>query len=218
MSDQLVTRRKSLKYLGLLAATAAGQEFLTTWLASSSKVWAASEAASCAGMPGMRRGAAAEEPAQPYTPQFFKPDEFATVEILTEMIIPTDDKPGAKEAHVANYIDFVVFSAAEFEPSLQRDWSQGLAWLAQESQKRYGESFRQVSPSDREQLLTDMSLPERDPKVAETHPGFAFYRLVKDMTVEGFFTSRVGLVGFLEYQGMAFLSEFAGCTHPEHQR
>ena len=28
------------------------------------------------------------------------------------MIIPTDESPGAKEAQVANYIDFVVFSAA----------------------------------------------------------------------------------------------------------
>jgi gluconate 2-dehydrogenase subunit 3-like protein len=217
MSDQLVTRRKSLKYLGLLAATAAGQEFLANWLTSSSKAWAASEAALCAGMRGMHQAAAAEEPAQPYTPQFFKPDEFATVEILTEMIIPTDDKPGAKEAQVANYIDFVVFSAAEFEPSLQREWTQGLAWLAQESKKRLGKSFQEATPSEREKLLTDMSLPERDSKAAKTHPGFAFYRLVKDMTVEGFFTSKVGLVGFLEYQGMAFLSEFPGCTHPEHQ-
>ena len=57
---------------------------------------------------------------------FSTPDEFHTVEILTAMIIPTDDSPGAKEAQVANYIDFVVFSAAEFRPSLQKEWIDGL--------------------------------------------------------------------------------------------
>jgi hypothetical protein len=35
--------------------------------------------------------------------------------------------------------------------------------------------------------------------------------------VEGFYTSRVGLVDVLGYKGLAFLSEFPGCTHPEHQ-
>lgn len=37
------------------------------------------------------------------------------------MIIPTDDEPGAKEAKVGDYIDFVVFSAQEFKPSLGRE-------------------------------------------------------------------------------------------------
>jgi hypothetical protein len=33
------------------------------------------------------------------------------------MILPTDDEPGANEAKVGDYIDFVVFAAREFEPS-----------------------------------------------------------------------------------------------------
>ena len=44
-----------------------------------------------------------------------------------------------------------------------------------------------------------------------------FYRLVKEMTVEGFYSSRVGLMDVLEYKGLTFLPEFPGCTHPEHQ-
>jgi len=37
------------------------------------------------------------------------------------------------------------------------------------------------------------------------------------MTVEGFYTSEVGLIDVLEFQGNTYLSEFPGCTHPEHQ-
>ena len=49
------------------------------------------------------------------------------------------------------------------------------------------------------------------------HEGYGFFRLVKEMTVEGFYTSKVGLIDVLDYQGMNYMSEFPGCTHPEHQ-
>lgn len=217
MSEEIVGRRNTLKYLGLLAGTAAGREFLARWLPSAAKALAATNPDRLVTMPGMSHGAPPAEPAAPYSPQFFKPEEFQTVESLTEMIIPTDDQPGAKEARVADYIDFVVFAAAEFRPSLQRAWTEGLAWLAKESQRRHHAPFRELSVGDRERLMTDMSLPERERSANASDPGFRFYRLVKGMTVEGFYTSRVGLIDVLGYQGLTFLSEFPGCTHPEHQ-
>jgi hypothetical protein len=42
------------------------------------------------------------------------------------------------------------------------------------------------------------------------------YRLIKEMAVHAFYTSRVGLVDVLEYKGLAYLTEFPGCNHPEH--
>lgn len=204
--EQIIARRAALKYLSLLTGSAAGQEFLAGWLPSA-------KAASNPAMPGMHH-APPQAPAPPYVPQYFKPEEFYTVELLTELIIPTDNKPGAKEAQVANYIDFVVFAASENEPELQRSWTHGLALLDQLSQEKYHRAFREVSAADQERLLTEMSRPEHDPKAS--HPGFDFYRLVKQMTVEGFYASRVGLIDVLEYQGLTYLSDFPGCTHPEH--
>ena len=83
------------------------------------------------------------------------------------------------------------------------------------SKGKYGTPFREISAANRESLLTEMSLPEREP--AMRHEGFEFYRLLKEMTVEAFYSSRVGLIDVLDYKGLAFLSEFPGCTHPEHQ-
>lgn len=214
MEELSVSRRSALKYMSILAASAAGREFLTAWLPSST-VHAATGPNALVTMPGMHHGAPPAEPAEQYLPQFFKPDEFKTVAALTEAIIPTDDKPGAREAQVANYIDFVVFSAAEFKPSLQREWIDGLAWLERESQKQFGRAFREASGAEREKLLTEMSRPEHDPKAH--HDGFTFFALVKDMTLAGFYTSRVGLIDVLDYQGLNYVSEFPGCTHPEHQ-
>lgn len=211
MSEQLVDRRGALKYLGLLTATAAGREFLAAWLPGSPNAFAANSPR----MAGMAEGPPPEKPAGPFVLQFFKPQEFQTVEILTDMIIPADDKPGAKQAQVARYIDFVVASAAEREPKLQKDWTVGLALLDKLGAEKFSTTFREAGAAQREQMLTEMSAPEANP--GETHPGFAFYRLVKEMTVEGFFTSRVGLIDVLEYNGLAYLTGFPGCTHPEHQ-
>lgn len=213
MDEQLIGRRQTLKYLGILTGSAAGREFLGTWLPTS----AAAER-SGSGAHHLHR-APPDDPAATadnvYDPQFFKPDEFKTVEILTELIIPSDDTPGAKEAQVARYIDFVVFSAAEFRPSLQTEWKQGLEVLDHLSHEKHQHAFRELAAADRQSLLEAISLPERTP--GATHPGFEFYQLVKDMTVEGFYTSRVGLIDVLGYKGLGVMSEFPGCTHPEHQ-
>jgi len=213
MDERGVSRRSALKYLGLLAASAGGRKFLASWL--SSPAVDANGLDGLVRMQGMSHSTADVERAAPYVPQFFKPDEFKTVELLTELIVPTDDQPGAKEAQVGNYIDFVVFSSAEFVPSLQREWRDGLGLLERESQKQFGKAFRMVSEADRVALLTAMSLPERDP--GARHEGYKFFRLVKEMTIEGFYTSKIGLIDVLDFQGMNYLSEFPGCTHPEHQ-
>jgi gluconate 2-dehydrogenase gamma chain len=198
LSEHVIGRRQTLRYLGVLAGTAAGRDFLAAWLPSA----AASSARAAA-------------PQAPYSPQFFKPEEFKTVEILTELIIPSDNTPGAREAQVARFIDFVVFSAAEFRPEMQREWIEGLEQLDRLSRDKYARPFAEAAPHDQQALLMEISLPERQP--GAEHPAFAFYGLVKEMTVDGFYSSRVGLIDVLGYKGLAVLSEFPGCTHPEHQ-
>jgi len=143
MDEHLVSRRSALKYLGLLTASVAGREFLASWLPVSPV--RGDEHGELVSISGMHHEVQEPQPAETYTPQFFNAAEFHSVEILSALIIPTDDAPGAKEAQVANYIDFVVFSAAEFEPSLQKEWTEGLAFLEGESQRKFKESFRESS-------------------------------------------------------------------------
>lgn len=210
MGERLIGRRQSLKYLGMLAGTVAGMEFLAAWLPKS----AAAEASDVYRQ-ASDHAFSIRQAESPYTPLFFEPAEFRAVEELTELIIPTDESPGAKEALVARYIDFLVSAAAEYNPALQREWTEGLQLLDRLSREKYQSSFHEISAREKEMLLEEMSLPEHDS--GRTHPGYEFYRLAKEMTVEGFYTSRVGLIDVLEYEGLGALSEFPGCTHPEHQ-
>jgi gluconate 2-dehydrogenase gamma chain len=214
MDDHQVSRRGALKYLGLLSASLAGREFLASWLPM--QIVRGDEHSTPVTIAGMHHQESETESLAPYTPRFFGPDEFRTVEVLTALIIPTDEAPGAKEARVADYIDSVVFSAAELRPSLQKEWIDGLEILERESQRQFGKAFREAAETDQVKLLEAMSAPEQDAKAH--HDGLAFFSTLKDMTVEGFYTSKIGLIDVLDYQGMNYMADFPGCTHPEHQR
>ncbi len=213
MIAQLISRRSSLKYFGLLMGTEAGRELLSELLPDGGTLISGPTAHQNQNADRHHFSASLHSGVANQL-RFFKPEEFETVEILTEMIIPTDEKPGAREARVASYIDFITFASAEFRPELQREWIEGLSLLDNLSRSRHGQAFREISPPQRQRLLEEMGLPERDSKA--THPGFGFYRLLKEMTVEGFYTSQVGLMEALEYKGLTYLNAFPGCNHTEH--
>src|SRR2546427_3301369 len=90
MPEHVIARRKALKYFGMLASTAAGREFLAAWLPSAMESTREAGRSEPVTMPGMHHGPPQDQH-PPYVPLFFKPPEFQTVQILTEMIIPTDD-------------------------------------------------------------------------------------------------------------------------------
>ena len=56
---------------------------------------------------------------------------------LPEIIIPSDATPGAKEAGVAEFIDFMVAS----DPEVQYPFRMGLAWLNAHSERTVGKEI-----------------------------------------------------------------------------
>jgi len=75
-------------------------------------------------------------------------------------------------------------------------------------------------------LAANAQLAERFPALSEAQrtellqarQDDPFFQLVKSMTVDGYYTSKEGLAGELGWHGNTYLTEFKGCTHPEHQR
>lgn len=186
-----MTRRDAAWLFASTLGLAGTQEFLAGWLR------------------------AAENPAPPdpehwtnYSPQFFSPEQFHALELFMEILIPKDDTPGAREAHTAAFADFFVNAAAEYAPEVQQHWRDAMRYL--ESQQ-----FAGLSTDAQAAFMEQISAPERD--ASAKHDGFDVYRLIKDMTVHAFYTSRIGLIDVLEYKGNAYLTEFPGCTHAEHQ-
>src|ERR1700751_1184434 len=139
-----------------------------------------------------------------YVPKFFSSEEFHIIDCFTAILIPSDETPGAREAHVAAFTDFVVNAAAEYAPEVQTEWRNAVRWLKDRG-------FGHMSEEARTALITDMSAPESTP--TKSHPGYPVYHLIKDMSVHAFYTSRPGMIDALEYKGLAYLTEFPACTH-----
>lgn len=132
--------------------------------------------------------------------------ERASVTALVDLIIPRTDTPGASDAGVVTFIDRRLAA----NPALAGRFRTGLELLDSESTRQFGGGFATLTPQQRIDLLTPASQDFITPLGA-------FFRLAKDLTVDGYYTSKDGLTKELGWHGNTFLTEFPGCTHPEHQ-
>jgi hypothetical protein len=194
-----LTRRNAAWAIAQAAAVVGGQQFFGDWMSAAQ---------------AHTHGATSAAPPDPfkwsgYQPKFFSPKQFEMLDQFTSVLIPTDDTPGAREANVAAFIDFVVNAAAEYAPQMQTQWRSAMDFLQKAN-------FSQLTNEQQVKLITQMA--EAELGKAKKGDGFEAYRLIKDMSLHAFYTSRVGLVDVLEYKGNAYLTEFPGCSHPEHRR
>jgi gluconate 2-dehydrogenase subunit 3-like protein len=189
-----LTRRDLLDMAVRAAALPGAAQFLSAWMQ-------AGRAA---------QHAPSQAPPQPpflrdYKPRFFATDDFDALQSFTEILIPTDDTPGAREAQCAHYIDFVLQAA---EPGMQKQWSSAMSALR-------SAGFHAANPQQRLAMITEMARPESDR--AASHPLYSVYRLIKQQNTFAFYTSRAGMIEGLDYRGNSFNAVFPGCDHPEHQ-
>lgn len=197
-----MTRRDAAWAMLRAASVAGGPEFFSGWMLAAQNMSHNAHA----------HIALSHAPPEPgrwtsYKPKFFSPEDFRNLDAFTAILIPTDETPGAREAHVTAFIDFVVNAAAEYAPEMQSDWRSAMNWLR-------ARHFAELPAQQQFSLVQRMSEPEHGAPNEEE--GFRVYHLIKEMAVHAFYTSRVGLVDVLEYKGLAYLTQFPGCDHSEH--
>ena len=90
----------------------------------------------------------------------------------------------------------------------QKTYREGLAWLAEESQKRHQRGFANLSEQQQTAIL-DLISDEPAGKGAET-AGTRFFRQLKDDIISGFYTSRTGLKE-LDDKANRFYAYSPGC-------
>jgi gluconate 2-dehydrogenase gamma chain len=178
MAGQSVERREVLRIFTLAAAASHFTGF-KTW------AFAHDHASDDERLHNIQQKPAASSAA--YQPQFFTPDEYALVVRLTELIIPTDDTPGAREAGVSEFVDFMVMS----DPPLQPRFRRGLTWMNAHAIKLYGTRFMNLSSEQANEMLSNLAYKGRQ-RLGE-EDGQAFFRLMREYTLMGFYTSRVGM-------------------------
>ncbi len=176
------------------------------------------KAAVASQFPGFSRWVFAQDhehtasPARPshYQPAYFSPAEYRTIDILTGLIIPAGDTPGAREAGVSEFIDFM---AAHGEDDARQPMRDGLKLLDAAAQKTYHAPFGDLPEPRQAGLLKSISTRQGDPE------GHHFFRLIRRYTVMGYYTSKTGMAE-LDFPGLRFYTESPACPHandPEHR-
>lgn len=142
---------------------------------------------------------------QPYEPQFFTAEEWETVRMLVDLIIPADERSGsATDAGVPEFMDFTLVD----RPSRQAPMRGGLMWLDLACRERYGRRFVRCRDGQRKELLDDIAWPDRAPEGLTQ--GVAFFNSFRDLTASGFFSSKIG-VQDVRYLGNVARREWPGC-------
>ena len=99
-----MTRRHLIDLVARAAAVPAGASFFSEWLQAGQDMAHSHDGPQAPPEPAFLAN---------YQPKFFSREDFDALQAFTEILIPSDDTPGAREAHCAHFIDFVLASAAE---------------------------------------------------------------------------------------------------------
>jgi gluconate 2-dehydrogenase gamma chain len=152
-----------------------------------------------------------------YSPQFFTEDQARLISELSEIILPKTSTPGAKDVGVPGFIDDLMKSA--FSKEEQEKFIKGLTEFDEDARKSLGDSFieldhdKQIAFVKKHHDKALASSTNSGPKgwwnvgTAEEKP---FILKVKELTILGFFTSKVGASEVLQYNPVP--GPYKGCV------
>ena len=129
-------------------------------------------------------------PSRKHQPNLFlTPEQFQLVDEVTELIIPETKTPGAKEAKVADFIALVLADCyVENDKKIFIDGLQSLL----------NRNFLSLSPLNQTEILETL---EKESMVARsTSNNLDFWRMLKELTLLGYFGSEVGIKACFDYQ------------------
>ena len=188
-----ISRRDVLKSLALGAAATSVLRVIPAQAAEYAHQMIAAEKAAAA--------------AKAYTPKFFSPHEYQTLQTLCQTIIPADaDSGGAIEAGAPEFIDLLTSENKDY----QRILGGGLLWLDAACSDRYDKVYLNCSPAQQKEILDQIAYRKNAVANPGLSQGVEFFSFLRNLTSDGFFTSQIG-IKYLGYIGSAYLKEFPGC-------
>jgi gluconate 2-dehydrogenase gamma chain len=146
-----------------------------------------------------------------YQRKVFDDRQWRSVQVLCDLIIPADEHSGsATAAGVPEFIDdWLDFRAREDgNQNLTAGVLGGLAWLDLETTRLFQKDFAAAAPAEQKQILDRIAWPAR--AAAEDSRWAAFFTRFRDLTVSGFFSSKMG-VADLPFLGNKAVAEWQGC-------
>lgn len=117
---------------------------------------------------------------------------------IADVILPQTATPGAKEAGVGMFIPVMVRDC--YIEADQKIFVEGLAELQSASKKMFNKSFEEISVEERTALIREID-KETNEYYATKKPEDPkhYFRMIKELTLLGYFTSELGATKALRY-------------------
>lgn len=107
--------------------------------------------------------------------EFFTPEQAREIEAITAQIIPSDDSPGAREAHAVHFIDRALVT---FERDQQPSYTRGLEYLRAKMRELFPEAQKFSALGSEDQLRLLHAIENTD-----------FFEIVRIHTIMGFLSN-----------------------------
>jgi len=133
-----------------------------------------------------------------WTPRTLAPDQRVMVVAVAEVIIPTTDTPGAREADVDEFVDAML---TDHLPAKDRErFLAGLKRLDARARRAHSRGFNECTTAQQSAMVSELDRLAfaEPPKTKEIPPDAAdigpesFFRMMKEFAVVGYYTSEVG--------------------------
>jgi len=138
----------------------------------------------------------------------FSATDISFLNEVAETILPATSSPGAKEAKVGDFMTVIVKDC--YEAKDQTIFKEGMNKLQEACKKASGKSFMDATPEQRHDLLValDKEQKEYQSKKKPEDPTH-YFRMMKELTLWGYFTSEIGATKALRY--VAVPGKYEGC-------
>ncbi|WP_428330817.1 gluconate 2-dehydrogenase subunit 3 family protein [Mucilaginibacter sp.] len=146
----------------------------------------------------------------------FTTDHVAFLNEVADTILPTTSSPGAKAANVGQFMAVMVRDC--YTPDDQKIFLEGVTKLDEASQKKFSAKFLDITAKQRTDLLVDLDKEQKEYTAKKNkdadadklqHKGDTkykglevpnhYFRMIKELTLLGYFTSEVGATKALRY-------------------
>jgi hypothetical protein len=131
----------------------------------------------------------------------FSKEDMAFLDEIAETILPKTNTPGAKDAKLGEFMPVIVRDC--YKPAEQKVFMEGMKKLEEASKKKHSKGFMESTPEERKALLTELDAEQKafqEKKKPEELPHY--FRMMKELTIWGFFTSKVGATEVLRYEAV----------------
>lgn len=128
----------------------------------------------------------------------FTQEDISYLDEISETIIPATSTPGAKAAKVGAFMTVMVKDC--YVEKDQRIFREGMEKINDASSKKFEKEFMLLTPQQRHELLVQIDNEQKEyGKNKKNDDPNHYFRLMKELTLLGYFTSEAGATQALRY-------------------